>query len=67
MEIIDIIKSFESYPQDEIVELIVGTAIEQWGLKRSQVLTFRAWVKGVVMAYFYFKNRNWAYSDSEGF
>ena len=35
--------------------MIVGTAVEQWGLKKSERPIFEAKVEGIVVTYFHFK------------
>ena len=56
--LIGIVRDFyeepNTYTQDEIVDMLVGTALEQGELKQDEIPEFRAWVKVIVRTCFYF-------------
>ena len=53
-QIIDIILCFEElgYDFDEIMEMLVGTAIETWGVNKFCIDEFRSYVQSVFNSYF---------------
>ena len=60
-EIMEIIKKFynepNTYSQDEIVNFIVDTKVQEFNLKKSQIALFETWIQGIVRTYFYFKKK----------
>ena len=48
-------KEANTYTQEDIVNFIVDTHASEWGFEKDEISLFKAWLRGIVRTYFYFK------------